>query len=101
MAAGLKLRPENFEKFQRAFIDYANRTIPLDHLVPELKLDCLAELKHVTEALVNDLKRLGPFGHGNRKPILCCRQVQLAAPPRRVERPAITCNSSSARATPA
>jgi len=84
MAAGLKLRPENFEKFQRAFIDYANRTIPLDHLVPELKLDCLAELKHVTEALVNDLKRLGPFGHGNRKPILCCRQVQLAAPPRRV-----------------
>jgi single-stranded-DNA-specific exonuclease len=84
MAAGLKLRPENFDKFQRAFIDYANRTIPPERMVPELKLDCLAELKHVTEALVNDLKRLGPFGHGNRKPILCCRQVQLAAPPRRV-----------------
>src|SRR4051812_6588770 len=84
MAAGLKVRPENFEKFQRAFIEYANREIPPERMVPELKLDCLAELKHVTEALVNDLKRLGPFGHGNRKPILCCRQVQLAAPPRRV-----------------
>jgi single-stranded-DNA-specific exonuclease len=84
MAAGLKIRPSNFEKFQQAFIDYANKTIPPERMTPELKLDCLAELNHLTEALVNDMKRLGPFGHGNHKPILCCRQVQLAAPPRRV-----------------
>jgi single-stranded-DNA-specific exonuclease len=38
----------------------------------------------MTEALVQEMKRLGPFGHGNRKPILCCRNVELAAPPRRV-----------------
>ena len=36
------------------------------------------------EALVRDLKRLGPFGHGNRKPLLCCRGLTIAGPPRRV-----------------
>ena len=53
-------------------------------LVPQLHLDCEAELQHVSEALVNELKRLGPFGHGNRRPLLCCRGLTLAGPPRRV-----------------
>jgi single-stranded-DNA-specific exonuclease len=49
-----------------------------------LHLDSLTDLQNVTHALVNDLKRLGPFGHGNRKPLLCCKGVTLASPPRRV-----------------
>ncbi|MGH7176502.1 MAG: single-stranded-DNA-specific exonuclease RecJ [Tepidisphaeraceae bacterium] len=84
MAAGLKLRMENFEVFRDAFIEYARATIAPESLMPELFLDGLAELKHVTESVVNEIKRLGPFGHGNRKPLLCCRNVELTAPPRRV-----------------
>jgi single-stranded-DNA-specific exonuclease len=84
MAAGLKVRTDNFENFRRAFSEHATSVLRPEQLVPELKLDCLAELNHVTEALVNDLKRLGPFGHGNRKPILCCRGLTLSGPPRRV-----------------
>jgi single-stranded-DNA-specific exonuclease len=84
MAAGIKVRAENFEHFRRAFLAYAAQTITPQQLQPELRLDCLAELKHLTEALVTELKRLGPFGHGNRKPILCCRNIEIAAPPRRV-----------------
>lgn len=84
MAAGLKVRPEKFEAFRESFLAHACETIRDEQLVPELQLDCLADLIHVTEALVTDLKRLGPFGHGNRKPLLCCRDVELAAPPRRV-----------------
>src|SRR5687768_7935845 len=84
MAAGLKVRTENFERFRDAFCDHAGRTIAPELYVRELKLDCLAELHHVTEALVADMKRLGPFGHGNRKPLLCCKGLTLAAVPRRV-----------------
>jgi single-stranded-DNA-specific exonuclease len=84
MAAGLKLKSAKFEDFRVAFRDYASRSIRSEMLVPELKLDSLAELEHVTHALVTDLKRLGPFGHGNRKPVLCCRGVTLASPPKRV-----------------
>jgi single-stranded-DNA-specific exonuclease len=84
MAAGLKLKREKFQDFRAAFCEYASHNVQSEMLVPELKLDSLAELSNVTHALVNDLKRLGPFGHGNRKPLLCCRGVTLASPPRRV-----------------
>jgi single-stranded-DNA-specific exonuclease len=84
MAAGLKILPAKFDDFRAAFCAHASDTLSHDLLVRELKLDCLAELKHMTAALVDDLKRLGPFGHGNRKPILCCCGVTIAAPLRRV-----------------
>lgn len=84
MAAGLKLRAEKFADFRRAFLDHANRTIQPDMLVPQLFIDCEAELSHMSQALVDELKRLGPFGHGNRRPLLCCRGLTLAGPPRRV-----------------
>ena len=84
MAAGLKVRPENFDAFRQCFCRYAFEHLAPDQLVPELKLDAEAELRQVTAALVNDLHRLGPFGHGNRKPLFCSRGLQIAAPPRRV-----------------
>jgi single-stranded-DNA-specific exonuclease len=84
MAAGLKVRTEKFEAFRGAFCEYARSAITPEQLVPELKLDAVAELHQITAAVVNDLHRLGPFGHGNRRPLLCCRNLQVAAPPRRV-----------------
>src|SRR5205823_6906061 len=84
MAAGLKIVPAKFEDFRGAFCDHATSMLSRELLVRELQLDCLADLQHMTAALVEDLKRLGPFGHGNRKPILCCRGLTIAAPPRRV-----------------
>ena len=71
-------------EFRRAFCAHAFKTIDPSILIPQLYLDCLAELEHVTESLVSDLKRLGPFGHGNHRPVLCCRGLTLAAEPRRV-----------------
>jgi single-stranded-DNA-specific exonuclease len=84
MAAGLKIQENKIEDFRRAFCQYANQTLTADQLVPELKLEAVAEIGQLSHALVGDLQRLGPFGHGNRRPVLCCRDVILTAPPRRV-----------------
>jgi single-stranded-DNA-specific exonuclease len=84
MAAGLKVRTENFDAFRDAFCAHAGSVLRPEQLVPELQLDALAELHQITEAVVHDLHRLGPFGHGNRRPVFCCRSLQVAAPPRRV-----------------
>jgi single-stranded-DNA-specific exonuclease len=84
MAAGLKVLPENFKAFQQCFCEYANAHLEPEHLIPELKLDAQAELRQVTAAMVDDLNRLAPFGHGNRRPVFCIRGAELAAPPRRV-----------------
>jgi single-stranded-DNA-specific exonuclease len=84
MAAGLKVRAERFEEFRAAFAQHAKEVIRPEMLVPELRLDTLAELRHINAALVQDMQRMGPFGHGNRKPLICCRGLQVAATPRRV-----------------
>jgi single-stranded-DNA-specific exonuclease len=84
MAAGLKVLTDKFPAFQSAFCAHAKHAISPEQLVPDLRLDTLAELRQITHALVTDMGRLGPFGQGNRRPILCCRGVTVAGPPRRV-----------------
>ncbi len=84
MAAGLRLAETKLDAFRQAFMDHAARQITPDMLIPELRLDCAVRLGQITEALVNDLKRLGPFGTANRRPLICCPDVELAAAPRRV-----------------
>ena len=84
MAAGLKLRSDKLDDFRAAFCAHAGRVLTPEMLVGELRIDAVAELPHITEALVRDLHRLGPFGHGNPKPLLCCRGLEITGPPRRV-----------------
>ncbi len=84
MAAGLKLSSENFPAFRAAFCAYAKENLDEQMLRPELQLEAEASLKMITEPLVHEMQKLGPFGHGNRKPLLACRNLTLAAEPRKV-----------------
>lgn len=84
MAAGLRLSAENFENFRQQFNDYALQHVTDDMLVPHINLDCLAPLNLIDLPLVEDLKRLGPFGSANHKPLICCQDVELVAEPNRV-----------------
>jgi single-stranded-DNA-specific exonuclease len=84
MAAGLHLQTSKFEDFRAQFCHHAGSVIRPEMLVPELRLDAVAELSQLSEALVQDLKRIGPFGHANPRPLLCCNGLEVVAPPRRV-----------------
>jgi single-stranded-DNA-specific exonuclease len=84
MAAGLKLTSTKFADFRAAFCRYAASMLTPEMLVPELRLDALADLSQISAALVTDLARLGPFGQQNRRPILCLRDLELSGLPRRV-----------------
>jgi single-stranded-DNA-specific exonuclease len=84
MAAGLKIETPRLDDFRQAFCQHAIDVLSDEMMIPQLCLESLAELQALTQALVTDLKRLGPFGHGNRKPLLCVRGLTIAATPRRV-----------------
>ena len=84
IAASKELNEGKFEGFRDQFCRHASEHLKPQDLVPELLMDCVAELTQLTEPLVNDLRRLGPFGHGNPRPLLCCRGLELVAAPRRV-----------------
>jgi single-stranded-DNA-specific exonuclease len=84
MAAGLRIESGRVEEFRQALDEAAQKVVTDEMLVPQLRLECVAELGQMTEALVTEMQRLGPFGHGNPKPVLCVREVSVAAVPRRV-----------------
>jgi single-stranded-DNA-specific exonuclease len=84
MAAGLKMQSGKLVAFREAFCAHAAQMLTPEQLMPEIYLDASATLGQISEALVKDLQRLGPFGQGNRKPMLCVKNVTIASPPRRV-----------------
>ncbi|HEY1684956.1 MAG TPA: single-stranded-DNA-specific exonuclease RecJ [Tepidisphaeraceae bacterium] len=84
MAAGLKLKSENLSAFREAFVGYASQTLTPEQLIPELNLETHAELRHLSLPLVQEVQKMAPFGHGNRRPVLCVRDLLIAGPPRRV-----------------
>jgi single-stranded-DNA-specific exonuclease len=84
MAAGLRIESGRVGEFRAAMDQAAQKIVTDEMLVPQLRVECVADLGQMTEALVTEMRRLGPFGHGNPRPVLCLREVCVAGVPRRV-----------------
>ena len=84
MAAGCKVSRDQFDTFAEAFRTHARSVLEPEMLTPELRLECDAQLREVTLSLAWEMSRLGPFGQGNKRPLLACTKVELTTAPRRV-----------------
>jgi single-stranded-DNA-specific exonuclease len=69
MAAGLKIREENIADFQNAFESLIRRIIQVEDLRPTLQIDSELDFDTISDALVNELEALMPFGTGNPEPL--------------------------------
>jgi len=74
-AAGLALKPENFEDFQKQFHSYANKHITEDMLVPEIEIDAELFISDINFNLYKILKQFAPFGPGNMSPVFQTKNV--------------------------
>jgi single-stranded-DNA-specific exonuclease len=81
MAAGLQVKAGRFDEFRTRFLQYARKMIAPEMLVAELRIEAEATLDEISKPLVDQLHRLGPFGQGNPRPILCCNDVELVQDP--------------------
>ncbi|MDA7559077.1 single-stranded-DNA-specific exonuclease RecJ [Flavobacteriaceae bacterium] len=68
-AAGLTIKPENYEAFKQAFENEVSRTINLACMTPEVKVDASIGLDQVDQKLWRILRQFAPFGPGNMSPI--------------------------------
>ena len=74
-AAGLTLRWDDVPEFRRRFQQYVD-----EHLMPEqteatLNVDAIIDFKDSTRKLHSDVKRFGPFGPKNPKPVFSTMDV--------------------------
>lgn len=82
MAAGLRIAPDRVEAFREAFQERAGQLLTAADLQPRLRLDDVAGLADLSEQLVQDLRRLEPFGAGNPSPRLASDWLRVLGEPR-------------------
>ena len=75
MAAGLSLRRENVDMLRNRLNARAELTEA--DFIPKLWIDVPLPFSHVTEGLVEELKRLEPFGNGNGKPAFAQKDLRI------------------------
>lgn len=68
-AAGMTLKPENYEKFKAAFEEEVHSTIPKELLIPEISYDYELKLPQINPKLIRLLQQFEPFGPQNMTPV--------------------------------
>lgn len=75
MAAGFSLPQENVDELRRRLNE--NCVLPLDELVPKIKIDVAMPFSYATEKLIYDLEKLEPTGRGNEAPVFAQKDVKI------------------------
>jgi len=74
-AAGMTMLPGKVTDFTNAFEKIVSETIDDLHLVPEIAIDAVIELREITHALYNIVHQMEPFGPDNMRPVFLARNV--------------------------
>lgn len=75
MAAGFSLKEENIDEFRRRLNEQSQLT--KEDFIPKIWIDVAMPLEYISEALVNELKGLEPFGQGNEKPQFAQKNLRI------------------------
>lgn len=69
-AAGVSLRPENFDRFVEKFEQVVQNNLKSDDMVPEIEIDAAISFsQHITPKFLRILKQFSPFGPENSVPV--------------------------------
>ncbi|HUV50081.1 MAG TPA: single-stranded-DNA-specific exonuclease RecJ [Anaerolineae bacterium] len=77
MAAGLKIKAENMDAFQKNFENAVQQMTSPDNFVQTISIDYELNFDDISEALINELETLKPFGTGNHEPLFMAKNVRV------------------------
>ena len=77
MAAGLKVAENNLNRFREAFEkQVAGLSTEVD-TTPEVIIDCELALGNISDALIDEIEALEPYGAGNPSPLFSADRLQV------------------------
>jgi single-stranded-DNA-specific exonuclease len=74
-AAGMTLKPENYQNFKNAFETEVKNTIHPDLLIPEIAVDLEVNFSDIDEKFMRILKQFEPFGPENMTPVFMSKNI--------------------------
>lgn len=74
-AAGMSIRPENFQAFKERFESIVASTIEDHLLIPEISIDAKIKLNNISTKFFKVLKQFAPFGPDNMAPVFLTENV--------------------------
>jgi single-stranded-DNA-specific exonuclease len=77
MAAGLKIKAEHMDIFQKSFENVVQQMTTSDDFVQTISIDYELNFDDISDALINELDTLKPFGTGNHEPIFMAKNVRI------------------------
>ena len=79
-AAGLTIRRDEVDGFRAAFLEHAAEVLSPEDLVPEVRIDAVAQGDALSLGLAEELQQLAPFGAGNPAVSLLVPAATLSGP---------------------
>lgn len=79
-AAGLTIKQEMIEAFQKQFVQSADESLKEQDVIPKLQLDAKINFTDLTFDFLESLSLLEPFGNENPSPIFYCDVKQIWPP---------------------
>ncbi|MCI0512657.1 single-stranded-DNA-specific exonuclease RecJ [candidate division KSB1 bacterium] len=80
-AAGLTIRSQNLEAFQKRFLEVTQAHITEDTLVQKLRIDSELRLGQIDGKFLNIIKQFAPFGPQNMRPVFVARNLEVVGTP--------------------
>ncbi|HFC36169.1 MAG TPA: hypothetical protein ENJ49_00660, partial [Candidatus Moranbacteria bacterium] len=74
-AAGITIKNENLKKFYEKLNRLIEEELEGKNLSPEIEIDQELKIEDIDMCLVADLKKMEPFGQGNKEPIFVIRNL--------------------------
>jgi single-stranded-DNA-specific exonuclease len=81
-AAGVTLEAARVAELRQRLTAWANERLSPEDLMPRLRIDAPLGLREISGEVIEGLRRLGPFGAANPKPVFRAGPVELMEPPR-------------------
>ncbi len=78
-AAGISIREEHIGDFRQLLEEVIRENIQPGNMISQTSIDAQCHLRDVNHDLLNQMVMLAPFGSRNPEPILCVRNVNVAA----------------------
>ncbi len=78
MAAGVTLKEENLEEFDRLINNFADNNMKEEDLIPKVKIDVRLVKNEINLKSISEIEMMSPFGVGNPSPLFLYENVRIA-----------------------